>query len=237
MTLSVLIPAHNEEAFLPACLDAIDAAEAACPEVAVERIVILNRCTDRTGEIARKRGCRIVSEDAPNLSRIRNAGAAAATGELLVTVDADSRMHPRTFRGITRKMETGRYIGGATIVLLERLSPGILCSMGVVALRLLRHGWAWGLFWCRREDFEAIGGFDEDYVSIEDVDFARRLKARGREQGKRFGTLWRAPLTTSCRKFDQFGDWYLVRNPDFLRRVFTGKDRKAANEFWYDPRR
>lgn len=236
MKLSVIIPAHNEAAFLPACLDSIDAAADACPHE-VECLVVLNRCTDRTEDIARERGCRVVHEDAPNLSLIRNAGATAASGEVLITIDADSRMHPRTFNEVVRKLESGRFIGGGTLVLLERLSPGILCSMVVVALRLLRHGWAWGLFWCRREDFEAIGGFDPDYVSIEDVDFARRLKAYGLHQGKRFGTLWRAPITTSCRKFDQFGDWYLVRNPGFLKRVFTGKDRKAADEFWYDPRR
>ena len=236
MKLSVIIPAHNEEHFLPACLDAIEQAQEGF-EHEVERIVVLNRCTDGTESIARERDCRVVHEDAPNLSRIRNAGAAAATGELLVTIDADSRMHPRTFREIVRKMEGGRFIGGGTIVLLERLSLGIICSMIVVAFHLLRHGWAYGLFWCRKEDFEAINGFDERYVSIEDVDFVKRLKAHGRKRGKRFGTLWRAPITTSCRKFDQFGDWYLVRNPSFLKRVFTGKDRKVADEFWYDPRR
>ena len=74
-------------------------------------------------------------------------------------------------------------------------------------------------------------------AAIEDVDFVRRLKKLGRARGLRFGTLWRAPITTSCRKFDQFGDWFLVRNPRFLRRVFTGKDRQAADSFWYDPRR
>ena len=236
LKLSVIIPAHNEEQFLPACLDAIDAAAENCGHE-VERIVVLNRCTDGTEAIARERGCRLAYEEAPNLSRIRNAGAAEATGEVLVTIDADSRMHPRTFTDIVRKLESGRFIGGGTLVFLERLSFGIICSMIVVAFRLLKDGWAFGLFWCRKEDFDAIGGFDERYVSIEDVDFVRRLKAHGREQRKRFGTLWRAPITTSCRKFDQFGDWYLVRNPDFLKRVFTGTDRQVANEFWYDPRR
>jgi glycosyltransferase involved in cell wall biosynthesis len=199
--------------------------------------VVVNRCTDRTEEIARAGGCTLVREDAPNLARIRNAGAAAATGEVLVTIDADSCMHPRTFREIERKFATGRYIGGGTLVLLERLSLGICCSMLTVLPYLAPHGFSFGLFWCRKEAFDAIGGFDEAYLSIEDVDFVRRLKKLGRSRRLRFGTLWRAPITTSCRKFDQFGDWFLVRNPRFLRRVFTGKDKKAADSFWYDPRR
>jgi glycosyltransferase involved in cell wall biosynthesis len=234
--ISVLIPAHNEEQFLPTCLDSIETAAARCDHE-IERIVIINRCTDRTEEIARQRGCLIAQEDAPNLSRIRNAGAGLASGEVLVTIDADSRMHPRTFTEIARKLESGRYIGGGTIVLLERLSLGIVCSMIVVFFRLVRHGLAYGLFWCRKDDFDAIGGFDEELVSIEDVDFVTRMKAHGKKRGMKFGTLWRAPLTTSCRKFDQFGDWFLVKNPTFLKRVFSGKDKAAANQFWYDPRR
>jgi glycosyltransferase involved in cell wall biosynthesis len=45
---------------------------------------------DRTEEIAVSLGCRMVREDARNLSRIRNAGVSAATGEMIVTIDADS---------------------------------------------------------------------------------------------------------------------------------------------------
>lgn len=236
MRLSVIIPAHNEEHFLPACLASIEKAAENCDQD-IERIVVLNRCTDRTEHIAQEQGCILVHEDAPNLSRIRNAGAAVATGEIIVTIDADSRMHPRTFQEIIRKLEDDNCIGGGTIVLLERISLGILCSMAVVCFRLIRFGLSYGLFWCRRKDFEAIGGFDEDFVSVEDVDFVMRLKAYGKQHGKRFGTLWRAPITTSCRKFDQFGDWFLVKNPRFLKRVFSGKDKDAANEFWYDPRR
>lgn len=232
MTFSVIIPAHNEEGFLPACLESIDRATAQVP-FEIERIVILNRCTDRTEEIASANGCTIVREGAPNLSRIRNAGAKAATGEVLVTIDADSRMHPRTFRDIDRKLSSGRYIGGGTLVLLERLSLGICCSMLAILPFLLPHGFSFGLFWCRKEDFDAIEGFNEEFVSIEDLDFVRRLKRLGKPRGLRFGTLWRAPITTSCRKFDQFGDWFLIRNLGFIRRVFTGRDTKAADSFWY----
>ena len=68
------------------------------------------------------------------------------------------------------------------------------------------------------------------------VDFAQRLKKHGRKSGRSWGTLIKTPLITSCRKFDQFGDWYLFRNPGFVRKVFRGDDRTAADRFWYDVR-
>ncbi len=232
MKISVIIPARDEEAYLTACLAAV-AAAAVHAGVAVETVVVLNRCTDRTEELARAHGAVVVCEDEPNLSQIRNAGAAAASGEILVTVDADSRLHPLSLREIVRKLGSGRYVGGGSAVLPERVSLGIIVTMCCVLPRLIRHGVSYGSFWTTRENFAAIGGFDPAFITIEDVDFARRLRALGRQRGLAFGTLWRTPLVTSCRKFDTFGDWYLVRHPDFLRRVFTGTDRAAADEYWY----
>lgn len=233
--ISLIVPAHNEAAFLPACLDAA-ARSAERIDQEVEIIVVLNRCTDETEAIARGRGCVIVHEDAKNLSMIRNAGAAAARGDILVTCDADSRMHPETFPEIIRLLGAGKHVGGGALILPERWSPGIIASGLAILPYLAFTGVSFGLFWCLKSDFEAIGGFDPKLVSVEDVDFAKRLKAHGRKSRRKWGTLFRAPLVTSCRKFDEFGDWYLVLNPGFVRRVFRGTDRKAADQFWYDVR-
>jgi len=233
--ISLIIPAHNEAAFITPCLEAAKEAARGL-DVAVETIVILNRCTDATEEIARSYGCVLVREDAKNLSIIRNAGAAAATGEIIVTCDADSRMHPESFREILRILATGKTVGGGAMVLPERWSAGIIASAVSILPYLAFSGVSFGMFWCHKRDFDAIGGFDTRFVSVEDVDFAQRLKAYGRRSGRKWGTLWRAPLVTSCRKFDQFGDWYLFRNPAFVRKIFRGNDRKAADKFWYDVR-
>ena len=114
---------------------------------------------------------------------------------------------------------------------------GLLFTGFVVARYVIDKGISAGLFWCQRDAFEAIGGFDERMVSVEDVDFAVRLKALGKTRGQRFGTLWRGGIITSCRKFDHFGDWYLVRNPAMVRRMFDGHDRRAADQYWYDVER
>lgn len=230
--LSIIIPAHNEEAFLPKCLAGIRRAEAFAG-IEVEVIVSLNRCTDRTEDLAREAGAFIAREDERNLSKIRNAGAALATAPVLVTCDADSVPHEKTFAVISEKLATGKFVGGGTLTLPERWSLGIFCSVGSVMPYLIWHGVSFGLFWCQTADFRTIGGFNEKLVSIEDLDFAKRLKALGKGRGQRFGTVASAPLTTSCRKFDQFGDWYLLLNPRFVWRVFRGTDREVVDRFWY----
>jgi glycosyltransferase involved in cell wall biosynthesis len=233
--ISLIIPAHNEAAFLPACLEAARKA-AERIDTAVEIIVVLNRCTDDTGQIALRHGCRLVLEDANNLSIIRNAGVAAAAGEIIITCDADSRMHPDSFKEILRRLDSGKVVGGGAMVYPERWSVGIVASALAILPYLAFTGVTFGLFWFWRCDFDAVGGFDPRFVSVEDVDFAQRLKKHGRESGRSWGTLVAAPLVTSCRKFDQFGDWYLFRNPAFVRRVFRGDDRQVADSFWYDVR-
>ena len=92
------------------------------------------------------------------------------------------------------------------------------------------------MFWFYKKDFEEIGGFDETLVSLEDMDFVARLNRLGIARGQKDGTLKKSYIVTSTRKFDEFGDWYLIRNRDMTKRIFTGKDREAADRFCYDVR-
>ncbi|GIW99130.1 MAG: glycosyl transferase [Pirellulaceae bacterium] len=232
--ISIITPAHNEAEFIEPGLQAVQEAAKRVDEP-VEHIVVLNRCTDATQEIAQRYGARLVFEDAKNLSVIRNAGARAAQGEILVTIDADSRMSPGMLAEVRRRLDSGRYIGGGTMIYPERWSLGILCSALVVAPYLLWQGVSCGMFWCFKHDFEAIGGFDPRLLSVEDVDFGRRLRALGRQQGKRYGTIVNEYIVTSCRKFDTFGDWYFVRQPWTAYRIIRG-DRQAVDSYFYDQR-
>lgn len=91
-----------------------------------------------------------------------------------------------------------------------------------------------GMFWLYKREFEAIGGFDESLVSVEDYFFAIKLKAYGKQKRLKYGTICRGHIITSCRKFDQFGDWYLFKNPTLVREIFEATNRPAANKFYYD---
>jgi len=231
---SVLVPAHNEEAYLGACLASIEAAARPYPGD-VETIVALNRCTDRTEELARSHGAVIVREDARNLAKIRNAAARAASGEILLTIDADSTMSTNMLSEVERALAGGRTVGGGVLMIPERLSLGIGLTFLILApYALLRYRVSGGLFWCHRKDFEAIGGFDEGMVSGEDLDFALRLKAYGKACGKPFRTLWRASIRSSCRKFDRFGEWYLLLRPGLITTILRGKDQVTADLYYYD---
>jgi hypothetical protein len=62
------------------------------------------------------------------------------------------------------------------------------------------------------------------------------LKAFGHANGLWYGLILRAYMVTSCRKFDQFGDWYFFRNRQFVNRLLSGRDQEAANHFYYNVR-
>ena len=235
MLISVITPAHNEEAFIGDCVLSVSRA-ASMASADVEHLVVLNRCTDRTQEIAASLGAKIVVEDARNLSRIRNAGVESASGDIIVTIDADSTMSPNMLVEVERMMSSSSYVGGGVKVRLERWSVGIFCSLVVVLPFIVWHGVSAGMFWCRKKDFDEIGGFDESLNCVEDVDFGKRLKSFGKSDGRRYGTIRAAHITTSCRKFDQFGDWYFVRNPRLVFDIFR-RQPKAADEFYYNARK
>ena len=77
---------------------------------------------------------------------------------------------------------------------------------------------------------------DETLLSLEDLDFAKRLKQLGDTVNKKYGTLKKSYIITSSRKFDEFGDWYLIKNRKLTKQIFTGKDREATDKFYYDVR-
>lgn len=241
-TFSIIIPAHNEEKYITACLESIKLAEQEVPDCRVQIIVAANRCTDKTAEIARKFGAQVIDNQDKCISMIRNAGVRAAEGDIIVTIDADSRMTKGSLKEIAEMLESGKYVGGGTRSKFERVSLGILCSGAYVAFNLIPIMWkhkaalSGGMFWCYKRDFEKIGGFDESLVSLEDMDFAARLNKLGVSRGQKYGTLKKSYILTSSRKFDEFGDWYLIKNRKLTKRIFTGKDREAADGFYYDVR-
>ena len=231
MRFSVVIPARNEVQWIGACLDSIRAASGPYPGQ-IETIVVLNRCTDATEEIARRHGARVVRDDRKNLAMIRNTGARAATGEILVTIDADSRMSANMLVEIDRALAGGNTVGGGVPIRPARWSVGIFLT-GLLIHAML-PGLSAGLFWCHRKDFEALGGFNESLRVGEDVDFAKRLRTFGKKARRPFRTLWRTHIVTSCRKFDVLGDWYCLKRPGLLWRAIHGIDRGIGDKIFYD---
>ncbi len=236
MKFSVVVPADNEEELLPRGLRAIGTA-AKRVTGDVEIIVVANRCTDSTIALARETGAIVVESDARNISAVRNAGARTATGDIVVTIDADCVMSSPTFQEIDRLIASGRFVGGGTKVRPERMSAGIRATIVLVDVMAFLTRLSGGMFWCRRVDFEAIGGFDESLLLAEDLDFARRLRAHGRHSGRRFTMLRTAPIVSSCRKFDRFGDWHMFAmalQARQIRAVMQGTDTAWVDRYFFD---
>jgi glycosyltransferase involved in cell wall biosynthesis len=240
--LSLVIPAYNEERLLPRLLDSVDAARAryaAGPEE-VEVIVADNASTDATPRLAEARGCRVVAVATRMIAAVRNGGAAVAGGAILSFIDADSVIHPRTFDVIEAALDSGRYVGGATGVTMERWSLGIVVTWCLAVPVVWLAGMDTGVVFCRRADFEAVGGYPEDRHFAEDVAFLLRLRRLGRGRGQRLARATAAKAIASTRKFDEHGDWHYFPMaaravPSLLRR--SGVTPDWASRYWYRPPR
>jgi glycosyltransferase involved in cell wall biosynthesis len=118
MMISIIVPAFNEEKLLGRTLACIREATAALPQQTWELIVCDNNSTDRTAEIARSAGARVVFEPLNQIARARNAGAAQAKGDWLLFIDADSSLSMALLRETAIAIQSGKVLaGGATVTM------------------------------------------------------------------------------------------------------------------------
>ena len=239
---SVVVPAHDEARLLPRLLDSVDAARAAYSggRDNVEVIVADNASTDGTGEIAEARGCRVARVQKRVIAAARNGGARLARGEVLAFVDADSRVHLRTFDVVDSTLATGRFVGGATGVTMERWSVGIVVTWVLVIPMVWLAGLDTGVVFCRREDFETVGGYPEDRLFAEDVELLLRLRRLGRSRGQRLARATAAKAVASARKFDEHGEWHylaMLARAGFRMLLHRGSADEWLAQYWYGPRR
>lgn len=239
MKFSVIIPAYNEAEYLPRLLDSIEVAKSnysGGPE-SVEVIVADNDSIDRTAEVAAAHGARVVRVEKRRIAAARNGGAGAACGEILCFIDADSAVHPQTFDAIDRAMKTNRYVWGVTGAILERKSFALMVTYCLAIPMVLLTGLDTGLSFCRREDFAAVGGYDENRLYAEDVILPLALRRLGRTRGQRTIRLPQVKALACTRKFDQFGDWhYFWMFGHAFKSLVTRNwhDEKLAERYWYN---
>lgn len=194
MKLSIVIPAYNEEGSLGPCLQSI-LAEVSRSRVNAEVVMVNNASTDRTREVALSySGVIVVDEPRKGLSRARQAGFVASSGDLVANIDADEIMPagwitkvlemfhrdpellavsgPQQFYDVSPIMHK-------TIVLYYRVGYVVyLVNRYVLHTGSMLQG---GNFVVRRQALEAIGGFDPRFEFYgEDADLARRLFRLGK---------------------------------------------------------
>ena len=201
--ISFVVPAHNEERLLGATLDAIHAAARAVGQP-YEIVVANDTSTDNTASVARTHGARVVDCQHRQIARVRNAGARASTGDVLIFVDADTLISAAVVRASLAAIEQGAVGGGAALQLEGRLpwwGPALVWGT-FRWMRVMR--WAAGCYvFCTRAAFDATGGFDEQLFATEEIAFSRALKRNGRVVILREGviTSGRKMRTHALREF------------------------------------
>jgi glycosyltransferase involved in cell wall biosynthesis len=239
--ISIIVPAYNEEKLLPATLQSIGKATHGFTSGGweTELIVCDNNSTDRTAELARAAGASVVFEPINQIGRARNAGAAHASGNWLLFVDADSHPSEALFADVAQAIQSGRCLaGGSTVKLEGRYPVASLITKGWNYLSRLKK-WAAGSFiFCDAAAFREVGGFSHELYASEEVELFQRLKKLARQRGRRIVILHRHPLVTSARKMHLYTPGEHLR---FLAKTVlqAGKPLKSREECltWYDGRR
>ncbi len=95
-TISVVIPCYNEQ-------DGVREVIGRMPPGIDEIVVVDNNCTDRTADVAAGLGARVVAERRPGYGAAYKAGLAAATSDVIVTMDGDGTYPPEE---VPRLVET-----------------------------------------------------------------------------------------------------------------------------------
>jgi len=202
--IAVVIPAHQEEAYVGATVDALRAA------TPFEVAVVANACTDGTAAVARAHGARVVETAVRGVSHARNLGARETTGDVLVFLDADTLLAPDALDAIAAAVPA-RADYGTCRIRPDRRTASAIVTATILAWGHRVAGTSLGVLFCTRELFARSGGFDERLVAGEDNDLNARLRRLG---GRRI-YLGGVDAVTSMRRFERLG--YLRTHLAWLR--------------------
>jgi len=241
LKISIVIPAFNEERLLGQTLQQVQRALGAFTRFGWESELIVcdNNSTDRTAEIARAAGATVVFEPVNQIARARNTGAAAATGDWLLFVDADSQPSIELTAEVLEQIQSGYCLAGGCTVRME--GDHRIGNLGTGVWNWLSRRYrllAGSFIFCEAAAFRKVGGFSSEFFAGEELDLSRRLSELARQAGQEIVILHRYPLITSSRKMRLYSLWELLQ---LLLRVGLSRGRvlrdREACRSWYDGRR
>ncbi len=180
--ISIIIPAYNEEKYLPSCLKSISNLN--YPKNDIELVIVDNGSTDSTRKIAESYGAKVLCDSSLNISGLRNMGVSESTGGIITFVDADC-------------IVTGEWLNNASVYFDDLnvaawggppLPPKNSTWVQKTWFFIRQKGnqvqdvdWLESMnLFVRREQFIGVGGFDKSLVTCEDVDFSYRIRKYGR---------------------------------------------------------
>lgn len=230
-TVAIVVPAWNEASVIS---ETVSVLRDGLEEIGRtgEVVVVDDASDDSTSELATAAGARVVRVEKRQIAAVRNAGASATRGDLLVFVDADTVVPSETLRTLLSTVEGGAAIAGPRVEM-----PGVRSTVSRIwtSSLLFLLGVAGVLPGCclalRRDTFDAVGGFDEQWFASEEVWFVRAVRMLGRGPAVRID----APVLTSPRKANAVGPLRLVWQTLSIGLAGPGRWRRRARlGFWYD---
>ncbi|MBI4504445.1 MAG: glycosyltransferase [Chloroflexi bacterium] len=189
VVVSVVIPAYNEERYLPACLAALRAQD--LPADCYEILVVDSASTDATVAIAEHYGARVVQAGPKGpgrgVSYARQRGFEEGRGAIIAFTDADTMPPPHWLRRIVHEFRDPSVVGVYGLYRLIEGGGGVWLWFNWIQpwVLLLHHLLGRPMFGgqncaVRREALAAIGGFNTALASMEDTDVSIRLRRVGR---------------------------------------------------------
>lgn len=197
---SIVIPAFNEEAKLPATLESLRAQDFTLP---YEVIVVDNNSTDKTALVAKKYGATVIRETQKGVTYARQAGFLAAKAPYIATTDADALLPTNWLTTLYREFKKGKNIAVVAGQQVFSDAPPVLdFLMWLSNATLLRLP-----YWCvgnnlavKRSYFDKVGGFDTSLLLYEDQDITNRIRKHGRVV-----KITTVKSIVSARRYNQLG--------------------------------
>ncbi|HVW67033.1 MAG TPA: glycosyltransferase family A protein [Candidatus Peribacteraceae bacterium] len=188
MKVSIVIPAYNEERYLGACLQSIVDHD---NENLLEVIVVDNKSTDHTDQITREfnhHKVRLICEPTKGPNFARQAGFKEAKGEIIATIDADTRVPDGWFEELQKVFSNPKVVGLSgpydyyDLPFIKRTFVYILWKyLGMIAHVFTGFVVYGGNFAGRKSALDKIGGFDANIVFYgDDANTGRRLHHIGK---------------------------------------------------------
>ncbi len=225
LPVSIIIPAYNEEKYLPALLDSIKSQTVQPQEV----IVVDAYSEDRTAAIVAQYGFTLLRLRKKGPSRQRNYGAKMASSDLLLFLDADVILPP-TFleETISEMMKENLDVASCYVrPLSSKKTDRVLHTLVNYYLTFTKSFFLHAPGCCifaSRAIHQKIGGFDETLFLGEDHDYVQKA-----EKISKFSYLHTHKIPISIRRLEREGRWTITRKyiSMELHLFFLGKIRKS----------
>lgn len=208
--VSVVVCCHNEEKHLPKCLEALKGQTYPNFEI----IVVDDGSTDRTAQIAEKRGVKLISIPHSGLPTARNVGVENAEGEVIAFTDADCVVEETWLGKLIGSIRSGNYAGvvGGIRKVLNSYSFIARCLGTHLENKPIKCNTGGYNMAYRKEVIKKLGGFDPNFIRGGDYEFNLRVLQRG------YKVAWAKDAIV------------FFTYPDTINKLIT---QQLANGFWY----